>query len=110
MHDRARCASRNPFAASPRGGRPAGSRRNCQRLLIAYSDMPSGKRCRLGPPNPHLKIMEFSNQLGHFVNVLKQNLNTKTTHERYSHKIARSSAHANSFSNAGGIRFDKRRM
>jgi hypothetical protein len=28
-----------------------------QRLLVAYSEMPPGKRCRLGPPNPHPKIM-----------------------------------------------------
>jgi hypothetical protein len=93
MHDRTRYASRIPFAASPCGGRSAGSRPNRQRLLIAYGDMPRGKRCRLCPQNPHPKIVEFSNQLGHFINVLKQSLKTKTTHEHHPHKTTRSSAH-----------------
>jgi hypothetical protein len=55
-----------------------------QRLLVAYSDMPPGKRCRLGSPNQHPKIMKFSNQLGDFLNALKQSLfTTTTTHKRY---------------------------
>jgi hypothetical protein len=55
-----------------------------QSLLIAYSDMPFSKRCRLGPPNPHPKIMKFRNQLGDFLNALKQSLfTTTTTHKRH---------------------------
>jgi hypothetical protein len=55
-----------------------------QRLLVAYSDTPPGKRYRLGPPNPHPKIMKLSNQLGDFFNALKQSLFTTTfTHKRY---------------------------
>ena len=79
--------------------------------------MPPGKRCRLGPLNPHSKVMESSNQLGHFINALKQSLNTtKTTHIRHSHKPTRRSAiydhmhYETGFSNAGRILFDKRRM
>src|SRR5438046_1763800 len=54
-----------------------------QRWRVACSDMPPGKRGRLGPPNPHPKIMKFSNQLGDFLNALKQSLFTTTvTHKR----------------------------
>ena len=46
--------------------------------------MPPGKRCRLGSPNLHPKIMKFSNQLGDFRNALKQSLFTTTiTHKRH---------------------------
>ena len=55
-----------------------------QRLLVAYSDMPPGKRCRLGSPNLYPKIMKFSNRLGDFLNALKQSLfTTTTTHKRH---------------------------
>jgi hypothetical protein len=55
-----------------------------QRLRVACSDVPPGKRCRLGPPNPHPKIMKFSNQLGDFRNALKQSLfTTAITHKRH---------------------------
>lgn len=50
-----------------------------QRLLVAYSDMPPGKRYRLGSPNLHPKIMKFSKQQGDFLNALKQSLFTTTT-------------------------------
>jgi hypothetical protein len=63
---------------------PLPSQSDHQRLLVAYSDMPPGKRCRLDPPNQHPKIMKFSNQLGDFLNALKQSLfTTTTTHKRY---------------------------
>jgi hypothetical protein len=55
-----------------------------QRLRVACSEMPPGKRGRLGPPNPHPKIMKFSNQLGDFLNALKQSLfTTAITHKRH---------------------------
>jgi hypothetical protein len=90
-----------PHVFTPNGMKPAGNpapnlpnlmeplpiQSDHQRLLVAYSDMPPGKRCRLGPLNPHSKVMESSNQLGHFINALKQSLNTtQTTHIRHSHK------------------------
>ena len=36
--------------------------------------LPPAARCRLGPPNPHLKNVKLGNQPGHFLNVLTQNL------------------------------------
>ena len=69
---------------SPRAGYASGSRRNRQRSGFACGDMPPCKHCRLGPPNPHPKIMKLSNQLGDFLNALKQSLfTTTTTHKRY---------------------------
>jgi len=87
-----------------------------QRLRVACSEMPPGKRGRLGPPNPHPKIMKFSNQLGDFLNALKQSLFTTTvTHKRHLTKpevqFSGENMHPGfEFSNAGGIRSDKRRM
>jgi hypothetical protein len=87
-----------PHVFTPNGMKPAGNpapnlpnlmeplpiQSDHQRLLVAYSDMPPNKRCRLGPPNPHPKIMKLSNQLGDFRNALKQSLfTTKITHKRY---------------------------
>ena len=115
----------------PNGMKPAGNRApnlpilmeprpiqsDRQRLLVAYSDMPPSKRCRLGPPNPHPKIVKFSNQPGDFLNALKQSLFTTTnTHKRYLNKTTRSAVHCehmrfgNEFSNARGILFAERRM
>ena len=99
QHDRGRC--RRPLSGGPltdrifsRANRSVGPRRNRPPGQIGNSaarlscgDMPPGKRRRLGPLNPHSKVMESSNQLGHFINALKQSLNTtKTTHIRHSHK------------------------
>lgn len=107
------CANRS---VGPRRNRPPGPIGN-NAARPSCGDMPPGKRSHLGPLNPHSKVMEFSNQLGHFINALKQSLNTtKTTHIRHSHKATRSSAHCEhmryetGFSNAGGILFDKRRI
>jgi hypothetical protein len=99
QHDRRRCRrplsgapltdrilSRANHSAGPRRNRPPGQIGNGTARL-SCGDMPPGKRCRLGPLNPHSKVMEFSNQLGHFINALKQSLiTTKTTHIRHSHK------------------------
>ena len=70
--------------------------------------MPPGKRCRLGPLNPHSKVIDFSNQLGDFINALQRSLNTtKTTHIRHSHKPLKKLStlqhmhHEAGFSNAG---------
>jgi hypothetical protein len=98
-HDRRRC--RRPLSgapltdrilssanrsARPRRNRPPGPIGNGA-ARVSCGDTPPGKRCRLGPLNPHSKVMEVSNQLGHFINALKQSLNTtKTTHIRHSHK------------------------
>jgi hypothetical protein len=40
----------------------------------SYGDMPPVARCRLGPPDPHSKIVKLGNQPGHFLNVLTQSL------------------------------------
>jgi hypothetical protein len=107
--------SRADRLVEPRPGRPPGQIRNSAARL-SCGDMPPGKRCRLGPLNPHSKVMEFSNQPGHFINALKQSLNTtKTTHIRNSHKHRKVSNYDHmhyetGFSNAGRILFDKRRM
>lgn len=83
------CANRS---VGPRRNRPPGPIGN-NAARPSCGDMPPGKRSHLGPLNPHSKVMEFSNQLGHFINALKQSLNTtKTTHIRHSHKATRSSA------------------
>jgi hypothetical protein len=77
------CANRS---VGPRRNRPPGPIGN-NAARPSCGDMPPGKRSHLGPLNPHSKVMEFSNQLGHFINALKQSLNTtKTTHIRHSHK------------------------
>ena len=98
QHDRGRC--RRPLSGGPltdrilsRANRSVGPRRNRPpgqigngAARLSCDDMPPGKRCRLGPLNPHSKVMEVSNLLGHFINALKQSLNTtKTTHIRHSH-------------------------
>lgn len=59
----------------PRRNRPPGQIGNSAARL-SCGDTPPGKRCRLGPLNPQSKVMEFSNQLGHLINALKQSLNT----------------------------------
>lgn len=99
QHDRRRC--RRPLSGAPLtdrilsgANRSVGPRRNRPpdqvgngAARLSCGDMPPGKRRRLGPLNPHSKVMEVSNQLGHFINALKQSLNTtKTTHIRHSHK------------------------
>jgi hypothetical protein len=85
-----------------------------QRLLVAYSDKLPSKRCRLGLPNLPPKILKLSNQLGDFLNALKQSLSTTTTtHKRHLTKpeVQCENMHQEfEFSNAGGILFDKRRM
>ena len=74
----------NPAPNLPNLMEPLPIQSDHQRLLVAYSDMPPSKRCRLGAPNPHPKIMKLSNQLGDFLNALKQSLFTTTTaHKRY---------------------------
>ena len=98
QHDRRRC--RRPLSGAPltdrilsRANRSVGPRRNHPpgqigngAARLSCGDMPPGKRCRLGPLNPHSKVLEVSNQLGHFINALKQSLSTmKTTHIRNSH-------------------------
>ena len=98
QHDRQRC--RRPLSGAPLtdrilsgANRSVGPRRNRPpdqvgngAARLSRGDMPPGKRRRLGPLNPHSKIMEVSNQLGYFINALKQSLNTtKTTHIRHSH-------------------------
>ena len=99
QYDRGRC--RRPLSGGPltdrilsRANRSVGPRRNRppgqvgnSAARLSCGDMPPGKRRRLGPLNPHSKVMESSNQLGHFINALKQSLNTtQTTHIRHSHK------------------------
>jgi hypothetical protein len=77
-----------------RANRSVGPHSNCpagqigeDAARLCCGDMPPGKRCRLGPLNPHSKVMDFGNQLGHFINALKQSPNTtKTTHIHYSQK------------------------
>ncbi|MBT1513328.1 hypothetical protein KIP88_22810 [Bradyrhizobium sp. SRL28] len=103
-------------SVEPRRSRPPGQIGNGAARL-SCGDMPPGKRCRLGPLDPHSKVMEVSNQLGHFINALKQSLNTtKTTHIPPLTPTIRSSAHCDhmhyetGFSYAGRILFDKRRM
>ena len=129
QHDRRRC--RRPLSGAPlsdrilsRANRSVGPRRNRPPgqigngvTRLSCGDMPPGKRCRLGPQNPHSKVTEVSNQLGHFINALKQSLNTtKTTHTRHPHKTTGSSGqcehmhYETGFSNAGRILFDERRM
>jgi hypothetical protein len=74
--------------------------------------MPPGKRCRLGPLNPHSKVAEVSNQLGHFINALKQSLNTTKTTISATTQPTRSSViydrmhYETGFSNAGSARSD----
>ena len=99
QHDRQRC--RRPLSGAPltdrissRANRSVGPRHNHPpgqigngAARLSCGDMLPRKRCRLGPLNPHSKVMEFSNQIGHIINALKQSLNTtKTTHIRHSHK------------------------
>ena len=105
QHDRRRC--RRPLSGAPltigsclaptaRSGLAATVRR--VKSATAPPDFLAAtcrlKRCRLGPLNPHSKVLEVSNQLGHFIIALKQSLSTmKTTHIRNSHPNRRSSAH-----------------
>ena len=87
-----------------------------QRLRVACIDMPPGKRCHLGPPNLHPKIMKFSNQLGDFLNALKQSLFTiTTTHKRHLTKpevqfSAKTCTRDLNFPTPEEYGFDKRRM
>jgi hypothetical protein len=67
-------------SAGPRGNHPPGQVGNSAARL-SCGDVPAGKRSRLCPLNPYSKIAEFNNQLGHFINALKQSPGTtKITH------------------------------
>jgi hypothetical protein len=67
-------------SAGPRRNRPPGQIGNSAARL-SCGDVSAGKRSRLCPLNPHSKITEFNDQLGHFINALKQSPSaTKTTH------------------------------
>jgi hypothetical protein len=67
-------------SAGPRRNRPPGQIGNSAARL-SCGDVPAGKRSRLCPLNPHSKTTEFNNQLGHFINALKQSPSTtKATH------------------------------
>ena len=59
----------------------AATPRVCNAARLSCGDVPAGKRSRLCPLNPYSKIAEFNNQLGHFINALKQSPGTtKITH------------------------------
>jgi hypothetical protein len=109
-----RILSRANRSVGPRRNRPPGQIGN-NAARLSCGDMPPGKRCRLGPLNPHSKVMEFSNQLGHLINALKQSLNTtKAAHiathtNRQKFGTCEHMHYGTEFSNAVGIRFDKRR-
>ena len=61
------------------------------------SEVPTGKRSRLGQPNPHPKIVKLGNKSGHFLTAMKQGLDTTTTtHKRYLNKTTRSAVHKRS--------------
>ena len=99
QHDRRRCRrppsgarltdrvwSRANRSVEPRPNRPPGQIGDSADRL-SCGDMSPGKRCHLGPLNPHSKVINFSNQLGHFIKALQQSLNTtKTAHIRHSHE------------------------
>ena len=109
--------SRANRSGGSRRSRPPGRQINNIAARLFNGDTPPGKRCRLGPLNSYSKIIKLGNQARHFLDTLKQSLNATTaTHKRYSHEIARSSAHCehmhsgSEFSDAGRILFDKRRM
>jgi len=108
--------SRADRSVEPRPGRPPRQIRDSAARL-SCGDMPPGMRCRLGPLNPYLKVIKFSNQLGHFISALQQNLKTtKTNHVRHSHKTTRNSVHCEQmhyetgFSKPEEYGFDERRM
>lgn len=89
---------------SPRANRSAWPHRNRTPVQIgnsaawlSRSEVPTGKRSRLGQPNPHPKIVKLGNKSGHFLTAMKQGLDTTTTtHKRYLNKTTRSAVHKRS--------------